>query len=144
MQNDETLLLGFGAQMASATWLHSYFDKFDDPAMGDSKEHLTSGAKFLNKIETQCLYHGDVFRRRSHLLPLRMNELTSRYLILPPARFFERHFNRLAIWAVRLTGDLTPNYARIKAAYGPVDEYCHERFSATETLFVRFRRCPRP
>ena len=113
-----TFLLGVGAQKAGTTWLHDQLNRRKDADFGFLKEYHVFDALELE--------HFSAFRPNKPT-PLQWRTWRRARMIRQPERYFDYFTSKLKPPHIRLTGDITPSYAGLKA----------ESFQRIKTAFAK-------
>ena len=101
----KTFLLGVGAQKAGTSWLHDQLRR-RDADFGFLKEYHVFDALELE--------HFSAFRP-NNTTPLQWRTWRRARMIRQPERYFDYFTSKLKPPHIRLTGDITPSYAGLKA-----------------------------
>ncbi len=110
MRKKKTFILGVGAQKAGTTWLYEYIQNSPNANFGQLKEY-----HFWNSILSAK--QGKTTKKNKKLLSKPISELSScellRMTMLINKSYYELYFNSIINSGFSITGDITPQYARI-------------------------------
>ena len=128
MASDATFLLGVGAQKAGTSWLHDQLHRRSDADFGFLKEYHVFDALELERFAD--------FRPKRPT-PLKWRTWRRARFIAHPERYFDYFASRLKPPQIRLTGDITPSYAGLRAeSYQRIQQAFAQRGVQTRAVFI--------
>ncbi|AII47865.1 hypothetical protein KR52_01640 [Synechococcus sp. KORDI-52] len=128
MASDATFLLGVGAQKAGTSWLHDQLQRRSDTDFGFLKEYHVFDALELERFAS--------FRPKRPT-PLKWRTWRRARFIARPERYFDYFASRVRPARIRLTGDITPSYAGLKAeSYQHIQKAFAQRGVRTRAVFI--------
>ncbi len=128
LASDATFLLGVGAQKAGTSWLHDQLQRRGDADFGFLKEYHVFDALELERFA--CF-------RPKHPTPLKWRTWRRARFIERPERYFDYFASLLKAPQIRLTGDITPSYAGLKAeSYQRIQQAFAQRGVQTRAVFI--------
>ena len=128
LASDGTFLLGVGAQKAGTSWLHDQLHRRSDADFGFLKEYHVFDALELERFS--CF-------RPKNPTPLRWRTWRRARFMQRPERYFDYFASRLKPSHIRLTGDITPSYAGLKAeSFQRIKNAFAQRGVQTRAVFI--------
>ena len=126
--SDATFLLGVGAQKAGTSWLHDQLQRRGDADFGFLKEY-----HIFDALEVECF---KCFRPKQPT-PLKWRTWRRARFIERPERYFDYFASLLKPSQIRLTGDITPSYAGLKAeSFHRIQQAFAQRDVLTRAVFI--------
>ena len=126
--SDATFLLGVGAQKAGTSWLHDQLQRRGDADFGFLKEYHIFDALEVERFK--CF-------RPKQPTPLKWRTWRRARFIERPERYFDYFASLLKPSQIRLTGDITPSYAGLKAeSFHRIQRAFAQRDVLTRAVFI--------
>ena len=126
--SDATFLLGVGAQKAGTSWLHDQLQRRGDANFGFLKEYHIFDALEVERFK--CF-------RPKQPTPLKWRTWRRARFIERPERYFDYFASLLKPSQIRLTGDITPSYAGLKAeSFHRIQQAFAQRDVLTRAVFI--------